>query len=468
MFVQPLGKERANMKAPETPQQRPTEVWAGTRMSLDVTTQDGAAVEADIWIEVSTGEMRLMEVRPAGSDLEAFAQSLWNAVSNPVEGEPYRPGNVVVDRTDLAKSLATMARFQKIEVDVDPSLSEQFDQLKEDLEGEFRGDFGFTYLGHHDVEADLVEQFFRAAPAFFADKPWEQMEEHPWLEVAGLSPAPVYVSVVGDEESPGVLLCWDIETAENISRGSLERMLQTDCLSLSLSEPDGIGDELKEEIESHDWPVTTKGVPLLVRPARPERVAPTSSEMTLMLRILENLPRHFQSAKSESTFDIADSGLVTVRQAVGNFEFAGSEEERLDEVLEELDGLEAKQQWPVACALALTFQEEHKLLDERLLMKTTSYLHHLGSADSLEEFTEAIGSEAPPAWPYVSAWAALAQGHKPTFRKRLKKAVKGRPEIGKALLEGTEAGDDPFLKSWAAIWRNEPAAMDELRALLEL
>ncbi len=455
------------MKAPDMPQQRPEEVWAGTRISLDVTMKDGTAVEADIWIEVSTGEMRLMEVRPDGSDLDSFAQSLWNAVSNPVEGDPYRPGHIVVDRPDLAKALASMTRFQKIEVDVDPALAEQFDQLREDLEAQFRGDVGFTYLGHDDVEPEAVERFFQATASFFSHRPWEVVEQSPWLEVEGLSPAPVYVNAVGDESSPGLLLCWDLETAQNMSRGHLGIAMATDCLSLSLSEPDGIGDELKEEIERHDWPVTALGVPLLVRPARAERVAPLSSEIALVTALLEVLPLYFgrlEGDASEHPVSGPDGTEAVVRPAPGNFE--ATEEEMVENVLHELDELEAKEQWPVACALALTFQEEHKLLDERLLMRTTSYLHHLGSADSLEEFTEAIAFEAPAAWPYVSAWSGLAKGM-PVFRERLAGAVQAHPEAGRALLEGLDPSEDPFLRSWAAIWHNEPRAMDELRAQLK-
>lgn len=450
------------MTASDMPQQRSEEVWAGTRISLDVTMQDGSAVEADIWIEVSSGEMRLMEVRPNGSDLDSFAQSLWNAISNPVEGDPYRPGHIVVDRSDLAKALASVARFQKIEVDVDPALADQFSQLREDLEAQFRGDAGFTYLGHDDVDPGVVELFFRASSTFFSARPWEAVEGTPWLEVEGLSPAAVYLTVVGDESSPGLLLCWDLETAQNMSRGHLGLALETDCLSLSLADSEEVGVELKEEIESHDWPVTTLGVPLLVRPARSERVAPLSTELTLVTGLLETLPLYFQRLEGEAREEVLSDG-VTIRPAPGNFE--PTEEEMIESVLEELDALEAKEQWPVACALALTFQEDHKLLDERLLMRTTSYLHRLGSADSLEEFTEAIAFEAPRAWPYVSAWSGLAQGLA-VFERRLKAAVAADPAPGQALLQGLDSKEDPFLHSWATIWRGEPRAMAILRSLL--
>ena len=456
------------MKAPDMPTQRLEEVWAGTRISLDVTMKDGTAVEADIWIEVSTGEMRLMEVRPDGSDLDSFAQSLWNAVSNPVEGDPYRPGHIVVDRPDLAKALTTMTRFQKIEVDVDPALAEQFDQLREDLEAQFRGDVDFTYLGHDDVDPEAVERLFRATSTFFEQRPWEVVEQSLWLEVEGLSPAPVYVNAVSDETSPGLLLCWDLEAAQAMSRDHLGIALAIDCMSLSLSEPEGIGDELKDEIESHDWPVTTLGVPLLLRPARAERLAPLSTEIALMTALLEVLPLYFgqwEGDASEQTVSGPEGTEVMIRPAPGDFE--PTEEEMLESVLHELDELEAKEQWPIACALALTFQEDHKLLDERLLMRTTSYLHHLGSADSLEEFTAAISFEAPPAWPYVRAWSGLAKGM-PVFQERLAKAIKATPQTGQALLEEPVPSEDPFLRSWAAIWQNEPRAMDELRTQLKM
>lgn len=458
----------AAMTTSTMPAQRPDEVWAGTRISLDVMMPDGGAVEADIWIEVSSGEMRLMEVRPDGSTLDSFSDSLWNAIANPVEGEPYRPGQIVVDRPDLAKALANFSRFQKIEIEVDPELAEQFTQLREDLEAQFRGEGDdFTYLGHGDVEADAVERFFAASSAFFGYQPWEVAEQTPWLEIEGLTPSPVYLKSVGDENSPGALLCWDLSTAEKITRGHLGTALDSDCLSLSLLEPDEIGDELREEIESNDWPVTTLGVPLLTRPQSSEREAPLPSELALMTSLLELLPNYFKTVGEqarETTLSTASGTSVTLRPAAGNFE--ASEEEHLENVLHELDELETKKQWALACALALTFQEEHKLLDERLLMKITLYLHMLGSAKSLEEFTEAVSLEAPAAWPYVHAWSGRFQGES-VFRDRLAQALAFNPGVAKALVEGTESPEDPFFRSWAAVWRAEPSAMEALEGLLK-
>lgn len=450
------------------PEQRPDEVWAGTRISLDVMTPDGGAVEADIWIEVSSGEMRLMEVRPEGSTLDSFSDSLWNAIAGPVEGDPYRPGQIVVDRADLAKALANFGRFQKIEIEVDPELTEQFTQLREDLEAQFRGEGDdFTYLGHGDVEADSVERFFAASSAFFAYQPWEAAEQMPWLEIEGLTPSPVYLKSVGDESSPGVLLCWDLQTAEKITRGHLGTALESDCLSLSLLEPDEIGDELREEIESHDWPVTTLGVPLLARAQNSERESPLPSEIALMTSLLDLLPSYLHSVGEhaiETTLSAADGASVTLRPAAGNFEV--TEQEHLENVLHELGELEGKKQWAVACALALTFQEEHKLLDERLLMKITLYLHMLGSANSLEEFSDAVSLEAPAAWPYVRAWSGRFQGES-VFEDRLAVAVAANPGVATALLQGVELPDDPFFRSWAAVWRAEPSAMEALGRLLK-
>lgn len=401
--------------------QRKSEVWLGSRRTVDIPVQDVAAVDVMIWVEKKTGVIRAAEMVPSDCELSAFPASLARAMESPLVGKPARPGRVLVDRPGLLEAIEPVAREAGFKAELRPSLAE-LDTLVAALEEDMGQGPGFSYLDEGDVTSEEVEAFVTAAIAYLDIEPWTYAEDYELLRVEGLEPTPVLCSVLGAAGiERGLAIYLTPEAADLYLSGQVpERIDEAPALGVTLLAPEEVPPGLEAEIFQWGWPVHPDGFPLLLRSDRPERSAPTSSELALARKVLEALTAFLAADPMEavwgpSTVKLSSGETVEVEWAVEDEdEWEEDEDVRslVEEALNEPDlarrrdlvnqalALEPDNFYALLLAAQLAPPEERlsKLLEAEELGHRT--LPHLGMLSDVVEhpFVEVVHAVMDALW----------------------------------------------------------------------
>lgn len=464
--------------------QRLDEVWAGTRTRVDLSVDPPQQLEAEIWVETSTGQIRSFDLVPAGSDLTSFSEALWRAVSAPAEDQtPYRPGQLVVDRAELRKAIAPLAKMQQMKVVVDPDVAENFRELLDEMESELASGRDLR-LAVGDCTPELVAEFYDMAYDYLEAALWETWSGE-WLELKGLSDKPLYCTVIGGDGEPGLVLCWDREGADQLAEGADPADGQIPSLGFMIYREDEIGPRLELEIQEHGWRRHPLGAAILLRGDLPDRSEPTSEELKLMTRALEAVTRYLtpdkvtgRSRKIKLTSGEPVQVKIDRELSIPRYVFGDDEEDDdfqdsdfavpdPEEALPILDSLASEGCFGEAAMLAMAvLSHSGPSADPRLLVRLAAYSYQVQGFAELEELWSSSTEDCPPFWYYVGALTAHALADNAQFQKRLKQGLKVDPALGKRLLGRAAKSDEDFLRLWRPLWKQRPEALDTLKQFL--
>lgn len=445
------------------PRQRKKEIWAGTRRPLDVPMESETPVEAEIWVDTRSGQLRMLELVPAGSDLSSFSANLWRAITEPIRGEtPYRPGEVVVDRPELAQALMSLAQEQKIQVSTEPAVAEAFDDVVEQMEAELADGPGYQFLADEDVDPALVAAFYEQANRYLDLEPWMAHLDSDWIAVEGLEKEPLFCSILGAGGEPGLAMCWTRAGAEEFAHGRVGPDHDIPSLAFMVQRDDELRPGLQGELLEHGWPRHSEGAAVLLRGDRPERPQPTNDELRLMTSVLEAVTLFLASqAKRSKKVKLATGQTVSVRY-----------DKKLSEIVPEvdddgwlfmmLDQLSDAHRLEEALDVAAGALYSAPYLNFSVLSRLVSYLLRLERYQELEDIWEKFAPTGPPEWSYVGALNAIARGKTALGKKRLKEGATSDLEVGKRILGLSSSPDDDFAEIWRPLWQANPEAMNLL------
>lgn len=450
------------------PQQRKKEVWVGSRLPVGILVDQTQQLAVDLWVEGSTGVVRMAELVPADSDLGDFSRTLQQAVSQPMAGaEIYRPGAILVDRSELMMALGGYARELDIEVEVRASVAEDLREIVEDMERHLTSIQGYGFLVDKDVDPALVAKFYQQAHRFLDLEPWRHYHSEELLEIKGLRPESLFCSILGADGEIGLGLYLSREAVETLFSGGLEvddEELTLESLAFMLYSQEEIGSVLASEMEEHGWKSHPLGVPILMRGDRPERSNPTNEEILLMTKTLEAVIYYVEQDDVElMPFELSTGEIVKVSSSE---EF---EERLVDfddpiEVLTVLDQLWSEGDVLQAAALSSGYLYDTNYEDEPILYRLALYLCQLDEYEKLSVIWRELEPGCSAEWYYVGSFFELQRGHVSTGTSRLKKAIKRDMGIARRLL-GVDPEDD-FARLWKPAWESEPKAWAVLQEML--
>ena len=252
----------------------PQTEWIGGRYTLPKKVRErGRLLDLDVvlWLELPTDVVvgsTILDPR----DPVPFAQTLEEAMTRPVHGDPRRPGRIRVADVTLAEPLSGSGI--PVVVAPVPELDAAFADLSATiLARPTSAGPEFTYLGGGTIRPAAVARLFSAASILFRTAPWRRVEEHqivrvdiPALEVDGAC-----LSVIGGGgESFGLLIFRSIEAYHSFAGAvaaspSARPGGRRAVLSLSFDRRKDVPPELLREIEKHRWPVEgSKGYPVVI------------------------------------------------------------------------------------------------------------------------------------------------------------------------------------------------------------
>ncbi len=454
------------MKVTTLLEQRSDEVWAASRLVVQPPGETEEGLEVEVWVEGSTGLVRMCSVVPSETDLADFAEGFLQAMASPMaEMDAYRPGKLIVDRRELAKAVRPLAKEHGVEVEVRASVADDLRELAEKIEADLAEEFPFQYLAEGDVSPETVTAFFEQAHRYLELAPWELELESLTFEVSGLSAAPLVAAVAGDDE-PGLALYPSLDAARAYATFDGEDLdVLEPSTAFTVLEPALASEELRAEMTAHGWTAHLLGLPVLTAQTRVERPNATEQELIEMTSVLEALTYYLGDGGEPSmAFELANGKIVKVVPTEDVFAqiptFANA-----DEAVTGLDRLWEQGEAELAAAAASQYLEDEGDFDPRVISRLALYLCSMEAYEDLEEIWKSFAPVPAIELHYVGAFLAHGMGHGSTASKRLKKAVKGDPGIGRRLLEGSS--EDDFSALWSGPWAESGPLREELEGLLK-
>lgn len=451
------------MKAHTLPQ-RKSEIWAGTRLPIDLLLDPPQELVVDCWVESSSGIVRQCQVVPAESPLEGFADRLRLAIERPLSGmRSYRPGGILVDRPELAEAIKDLCAHHRIEIQVRSEVAGKLQELVSKLERDLGGGAGFGYMLGEDVEPELVADFFQRACAVLNRHPWYLVPDPLMLEIVGLLHRPVYVSVLGEGSDVELVLHMNPADAFAFSASRKNRD-SVPGLHLTLFPPGQARPGLRAEMEQYGWQGHELGIPLLLSGYRPEQSNPTALELKIMSLVLEALEL-FDSEPESCTVQLHQGSEVLLRLVpYVEQEILDSSPMQADDVLQTLDKLWAEGDVEEAIKIAVMFLSKPGNQSKPIVHRFPLYLCVKGDLGWANRFWQAHTQGCGAEWYYLGAFLDLRRGHASSALKRLKKGVKHDPEVGRRLL-GQDQNDN-YSKLWGPMWQGHPASLEALTGAL--
>ncbi|HXH38766.1 MAG TPA: SEC-C metal-binding domain-containing protein [Thermoanaerobaculia bacterium] len=275
---------------PFTPREQNCE-WIGSRYTFPEKVRDGDAViqpQVIMWLELPRGVL-LGSTLVNPRNPVSLAETLEEALRNPIEGLPRRPARIRVPDQRMARELRRAAAGIPIIVAPVPELDAAFAELSEELGGL---ESTPTYLGDGDIAPAVVKDFFSAAVLLFRAGPWRHVQEHQVLrvDIPRFEIENACLSVIGaGRESEGILLFRSIQdfltfgsttvNPELISAGAGIAMR-----SLSFDRKKTMPPSMIREIEQHRWPIAgAKAYPaLLCFDAQMSAIEPAEHDYRIM------------------------------------------------------------------------------------------------------------------------------------------------------------------------------------------
>ena len=453
------------MKASHLPPQRKSEIWAGTRLPIDLLLEPAQDLVVDCWVESSSGIVRQCQVVPAASPFQGFADRLASAINRPLGGmRAYRPGGILVDRPELAEAIGDLCAENRIEIKIRPEVAEKLQELVARLERDLGGGAGFGYLLGDEVEPNLVAELFERTGRVLDRRPWYQVPYPLMLEVAGLLHMPVYVSVLGEGGDVELVVHMSPKEAHAFS-ANRDGKEEVPGLHLTLFPPGTVRTGLKAEMEQYGWREHALGVPLLLSGYGPEKSNPTGLELKIMNLVLETLER-FDPEPTTSSVRLSQGSEVQLRLVpFVEPEILDSRSMEPGDVVETLDKLWAEGDLDEAIRIAVMFLSKPGNHDGNPIMyRLPLYLCGKGDLEWANRYWHAHSHGCAAEWHYLGAFVDLRRGHSSSALKRLKKGVKHDPEVGRRLLGKDENGE--YIRLWRPMWQSQPRALEMLTATL--
>lgn len=453
------------MKVTTLLEQRTDEVWAASRLTVHPPGETEEGLEVEVWVEGLTGLVRMCSVVPSQTDLSDFAHGFLQAMSSPMaEMDAYRPGKLLVDRRELAKAVRPLAKEHGVEVEVRASVADDLRELAEKIEADLAEEFPFQYLAEGDVTPEAVTAFFEQAHRYLELAPWELELESLTFEVSGLTSEPLIAAVAGDDE-PGLALYPSLEAARAYANFDGEELdVLEPSTAFTVLDPALASEELREEMATHGWTSHLLGIPILTAQTRVERPNATNNELAEMTEVLEALTYYLGDGGEPSmAFELANGKVVKVVATEDVFaqipSFSSAQE-----AVAGLDRLWEQGEAELAAAAASQYLEEEGDFDPRVISRLALYLCAMEAYEDLEEIWKSFAPVPAVELHYIGAFMAHEMGHGSTASKRLKKAVKSDPEVGRRLLTGDS--EDDFSSLWSGPWAEAGPLREELEGLL--
>lgn len=240
-----------------------------------------------LWVEGRQGLVLASEVIPSETSAEGALESFRQALQSPLVGTPGLPARVDVECESLLDALAPLASALGIEVRVRSGLArlgEAYTAFED-----FVDVFGFSYLDYEGVTPSQIAGLAAAAVGFYELEPWARIPQHEALEIRGLCEEPVFAMVLGHSGiERGLTVFLTREGAQAcVDRVSPEVWTKTPGLLVTYEQPDEIGLATVDDIEEHEWPVTSAGEFVrLLRFDRPGDPVPEPDEIRLASEVL--------------------------------------------------------------------------------------------------------------------------------------------------------------------------------------
>ncbi len=289
-------------------------VFAGGRREISYSV-DGEMSLA-LWAD-QDGQLRSLSASPsAQSEAEALLESLIQAMLAPsppsVAGRPQR---VLVANLAVARHLKTALAPLHTQVAVmsDPS---SIEGILVEMEGAL-ATMGNGYLDQDGVGPDLVLEMFEAAGEYWELSPWEWVSTKTLLVLEGLTPEPLYCSVLGSEGMErGLGIYRDLRGVRRATKG--ESLAGLPCLALTYRKAEEYGLAVAREIDSLNLPLCEDDDGTLLAPmvcrttALDESALPEASDIELLREVTAVLLDYLQTVRSP--VQLASGRSVSVHQ----------------------------------------------------------------------------------------------------------------------------------------------------------
>jgi tetratricopeptide (TPR) repeat protein len=253
------------------------ETWEVAMRQLDVEMEvEGETCRPWIFLALENGSRQLIRMDCSPDDVsdEEFLQQLVAAMTNPVTGDPRRPGKLLVNSSPLSKALYKKLKPLKIRCEYQPELEAVEDVLANRL--------------------DFIRQFAAGFPEAAGDIDIEALRELPqdFSEVWQLDSRqlPIWVGSGDDAMSPSILLIVD-------SQRDLVPSIDIQA-------------DPTQSLNPEKSLLKAMGFPAVGEPRRPAKVQVTTAETAGMLReALEDLQIELQVLPSLDAWDEAFAHL---------------------------------------------------------------------------------------------------------------------------------------------------------------
>lgn len=278
----------------------PGTAFLGGRRVLTVTVRGEEEVALTLWVD-QEGGLRNLEVSPASLDeAEELARALVKAMLRPAQAPACRPEQVFVADPDTARALEAMLQPLGISVGTDPLAGEAIKTMLQELDEAAQSNLE-GYFSQEGVTPDAVLDLFELAGEFFELAPWETISTGMLLVLEGLTPKPLYCSILGSEgQEYGFALYPDLKGPRRMAQGKPPQ----DSLFLTYSCLHECGPCVAREIEELGLPLCQDienevRAPLLLQARRQKsNPMPTAEELQLALQAMTALVDSLETGSS--------------------------------------------------------------------------------------------------------------------------------------------------------------------------
>ncbi|MCE7873946.1 hypothetical protein DYH09_26735 [bacterium CPR1] len=288
-------------------------VFAGGRREISYSVE--GEMSLTLWAD-QEGQLRSLSASPSTlSEAEALFESLIQAMLAPAPPSlAGRPQRVLVANPAVARHLKTALAPLHTQVAVmsDPS---SIQGILAEMEGAL-ATMADGYLDQEGVGPDLVLEMFEQAGEFWELSAWEWISTRTLLVLEGLTPEPLYCSVLGSEGvERGLGIYRDLRGVRQVARGGSLSGLP--CLALTYATAEDYGLAVAREIDTLNLPLCedddgTLLAPMLCSTSRlDESALPDAGEIELFKEVMAVLLDYLQTV--QSPIQLGERS-VTVRQ----------------------------------------------------------------------------------------------------------------------------------------------------------
>lgn len=225
---------------------------------------------AVFWLDMSDGVIVGADVMVPGEEAGAVGGTLATALINPMQGPPRRPDRVRVASEALAAEVREVldgleGDAPEVAVAPTPELAAVVEQIADKASLMDGDDVITTYLDMSDVRPESVAAMFGAAAALYRQAPWSWLGEDEVirLDIPALGVEGACISIIGEsDQSRGLTIFPSFADYEAFLNAAESMLLTTGPMdfgtgwfSLTFEDDADLPDALRQEADSHGWPV---------------------------------------------------------------------------------------------------------------------------------------------------------------------------------------------------------------------